>query len=220
MESALMVDRRVGSLPAPLATVVFHYDQENGSRPCEAAYLSELKEGGMQGVKDVVVLVSPNNWEQRRGVYAHLEHVRVEPLRIAESDLNAPRMLSMMGVDGSEVIPLYLHRALSILRDTPSDTFTYKGFRHQLEREAFNTTQSNMLQIRLELLESFLRGIGPDISSFLRPGKLVIIDLSDPFVDGTTAAMLFDICLGLFIGRDGLKGKLIGKTPHYRPPQG
>lgn len=35
----------------------FHFDEENGERPCEAAYLSELKNGG-HGVEEVLVLVS------------------------------------------------------------------------------------------------------------------------------------------------------------------
>ena len=36
-------------------------------------------------------------------MYSGLEFVRVEPLRIAEQDLNASRMLSMMGADNLEV---------------------------------------------------------------------------------------------------------------------
>jgi hypothetical protein len=40
-----------------------------------------------------------------------------------------------------------------------------------------------MLQLRLDLLDSFLRGRGGDISFFFKPGRLVIVDLSDPFVD-------------------------------------
>jgi hypothetical protein len=41
-----------------------------------------------------------------------------------------------------------------------------------------------MLQLRLDLLDSFLQGNGGDVSFFFKPGRLVIIDLSDPFVDG------------------------------------
>jgi hypothetical protein len=36
----------------------FHFDEENGERPCEAAYLSELKAGAGRGVNEVVMLVS------------------------------------------------------------------------------------------------------------------------------------------------------------------
>jgi hypothetical protein len=58
-------DYRVSDLPDldkvhvdSLSLSSFHYDEENGGRPCEAAYLSDLKDGIGRGVKEVVVLVS------------------------------------------------------------------------------------------------------------------------------------------------------------------
>jgi hypothetical protein len=36
----------------------FHFDEENGGRPCEAAFLSEFKDGSTRAVNEVVVLVS------------------------------------------------------------------------------------------------------------------------------------------------------------------
>ncbi|KAG8851922.1 hypothetical protein FRC20_001636 [Serendipita sp. 405] len=105
-------------------------------------------------------------------------------------------------------MPLYLQSALAILRDMGSN-FTYGGFLHQLRQRIFNMSQSSMLQMRLGLLDSFLHGGGQDISSYFGPGKLLIIDLSDRFVDGKTASMLFDICLGLFMEWKAPTGKLI-----------
>ncbi|KAG8749489.1 hypothetical protein FRC14_001329 [Serendipita sp. 396] len=209
MESSLIVDRRIGNLPAPLSTIVFHYDEENGGRPCEAAFLSELKGGLGKAFKKVVVLVSPSILQNRKRVYSGLKYVSVKALKIAEKDLNASRMLSMMDVDNLEAAPLYLHRALSILREMGSDGFNYGEFRKRLSEQEFNGSQSAMLRLRLDLLDSFLRGDGSDLTSFFKPGRLIIIDLSDPFVDGTTAAMLFDICLGLFIEWKTNSGKLI-----------
>ena len=40
-----------------------------------------------------------------------------------------------------------------------------------------------MLGLRLDLLDSFLKGDGPDVKSLFKPGRLVIIDISDPFVE-------------------------------------
>jgi hypothetical protein len=70
-----MTDRRIGSLPSPLATIVcvsqyespgysrislnsFHFDEENGGRPCEAAFVSEYSDSKTRAAKEVVVLVS------------------------------------------------------------------------------------------------------------------------------------------------------------------
>ncbi|KIM21769.1 hypothetical protein M408DRAFT_29280 [Serendipita vermifera MAFF 305830] len=211
LESSLMVNRQIGTLPAPLGTVVFHFDEENGERPCEAAYLSEMKDASL-GVKEVVVLVSPSNLKTRRRIYSGLKYVRVEPLRIVEQDLNAARMLSMMGAENLENLPLYMQTLLSILREIGSDDFTYRAFQKRLKNPEFNRSQGAMLQLRLELLDSFLKGNGPDVTSFFKPGRLVIIDISDPFIESTTAAMLFNICLGLFIEWKSSTGKLIGES--------
>ena len=45
----------------------------------------------------------PSNLKTRKAVYKGLKHVHVEALRIAEKDINAGRMLSMMGMDDIEV---------------------------------------------------------------------------------------------------------------------
>jgi hypothetical protein len=105
---------------------------------------------------------------------------------------------------------------------------TNAEFKKRVTDKGFNPAQTAMLQLRFDLLDSFLRGKEPDISSFFKAGQLLIIDLSDPFVNGsyslsicgynmvlisivaTTAAMLFDICLGMFIEWKVSVGKLIG----------
>lgn len=209
LESSLIGHRQIGTLPAPLGAVVFHFDEENGDRPCEAAYLSQLDGGKGRGVGEVVVLVSPSNLKARKRVYSDLKFVQVEALRIAEADLNATRMLSMMGADNLETMPLYMHSILSILRETGSEGFKYQNFKKRLQGQEFNKAQGAMLQLRIALLDSFLQGKGPDIKSFFKPGRLVIVDVSDPFVEPTTAAILFDICLGLFIEWKSNTGKLI-----------
>jgi hypothetical protein len=64
------------------------------------------------------------------------------------------------------------------------------AFNEKLKQSKFNPVQKAMLQQRLNLLNSFLRGDGGDISSFFKQGRLVIIDLSDPFVDGKSIYIL------------------------------
>ncbi|PVF93461.1 hypothetical protein CPB86DRAFT_801212 [Serendipita vermifera] len=210
LESSLMVDRGLELYP-PHFQRLFHFDKENGGQPCEAAFLSELRDRS-RGVEEVVVPVSPTSLKKRRTVYEDLKHVKVEPLRIAEKEMNAARMLSMMGADNLDRVPLYLRTALSILREMGSDKFDYKDFKKRVTEKGFNQGQNMMLQLRFDLLDSFLKGKEADISSYFKAGRLITIDLSDPFVNGTTATMLFDICLGMFIEWKVSVGKLIG-TP-------
>ena len=80
LECSLIKDNRIGNLPEPLAGVVFesfhlllfrilllnqhlvrfHFDEDNGDRPCEAAYLAipRLDGGRSCTVPEVTVLVS------------------------------------------------------------------------------------------------------------------------------------------------------------------
>ena len=41
-----------------------------------------------------------------------------------------------------------------------------------------------MLKLRLDLLDSFLRPGSPNIQSYFGVGDIVLIDLTDPFLDG------------------------------------
>lgn len=80
--------------------------------------------------------------------------------------------------------------------------------------------QSAPLQMRLDLLESFLdvkpkpgqskrpKTAESDVWNFKR-GSLTIIDLSCPFVDENSACALFNICLGIFLERRGDGGRVI-----------
>lgn len=62
------------------------------------------------------------------------------------------------------------------------------------------------MRLRLDLLQSFMRWPptksdlkkkAPQRLLSLQPGKLTIVDLSDPFLDDATVCMLFDICLSI-----------------------
>ena len=44
--------------------------------------------------------------------------------------------------------------------------------------------QKAMIKLRLDLLDAFLRPEAQDIQSYFCPGRLVLVDLTDPFLDG------------------------------------
>ena len=99
-------------------------------------------------------------------------------------------------------MPLYMHTALSILREMGADKFSYSStfysplymrsinhfvsvFKSRLRNANFNPAQTAMIKLRTDLLDSYLgRGSALDIVSEFAPGKLVIVDLSDPFLSG------------------------------------
>ncbi|KAJ6504918.1 hypothetical protein DFH09DRAFT_1375275 [Mycena vulgaris] len=210
LECALIADPRVGRLPAPLSALVFHFDTQDANRPCEAAFLS-APTGNPHGAAppQVTVLCSPSNVNRRRRAYASLAQVHVEPLSLSEKDLTADRMLALMGCDNLETMPLYMHTALLIIRDMGIDAFSYLEFKRRIGLEQLNPMQRAMIKLRLDLLDAFVRPDGRNIESYFTTGGLVLVDLTDPFLDGLTAGVLFDIVLGAFTQWQTACGKLV-----------
>ncbi|KAK3311518.1 uncharacterized protein B0T15DRAFT_427799 [Chaetomium strumarium] len=216
-------------LPRPLTGIVFHYDtfiSDSGGSPCEAAWLSSNP-----NIK-VRVLCPPTNIGTMQRIYKRFPNIRVEELRLNESDLNTKRMLDLMAVTTGGNLPLYLHvvqrilRELRVLQQKTNMAFSYTAFKQMLALENLTEMQLAPLKQRLETLESFMvesqakaydmfnatQGRGrkaksaaaksPGTSWAPRNGHLTIVDLSCPCVTPEMACSLFNICLSLFLEQD------------------
>lgn len=83
------------------------------------------------------------------------------------------------------------------------ESFTYDGFLEKLEslKQDLNPAQLSSLKIRMDLLHSFVMPTQTEAKKIKRrfaKGRLTIIDLSDPFIDPSSACGLFEIVLRLF----------------------
>ncbi|KAK6968900.1 p-loop containing nucleoside triphosphate hydrolase protein [Favolaschia claudopus] len=134
----------------------------------------------------ITVLCSPSNITRRRQAYAALPEVRVEPLCLSEKDLTANRMLAIMGCDNLDAL-----------------------FKTKLDSERLDNTQRAMIKLRMNLLDGFIDSSAPQLEAYFAAGGLVLIDLTDPFLDGVTAALFFDIVLGSFTQWRADCGKLV-----------
>lgn len=228
LENCLLPDPRLGVLPNPLAGLVFHYDEFTSittTQLCEAAYLCS------SGIP-VRVLVSPSNYHNMARLYSNLPGLppdvprpRVMPLYLQETQLNKENIKTLMAVnDTSSSTPLYVAVLFQILRSMSDERpgkagIDYADFRRRLDAARFTRDQSGPLNLRLQLLESFLdpriTGGKPttvipscDIWDF-EPGTLTIVDLSDPFVNENDACALFSISLTLFMESRGQAGRVV-----------
>ncbi|KAF8637208.1 hypothetical protein AX16_010867 [Volvariella volvacea WC 439] len=214
MESCLIQDERLGSLPKPLSTVVFHFDPTAGEgqgTPCEAAYLSTLNPQRGRGATPpkVTVLVLPSRLEERKYVYADLPNVEIRPLYFSPTDINSERLLSVMKWYEGQGMGIYMEVVLAILRGM--STFSYEELRKKMKERSLPLTNKQMLELRLTLLDSCLNGGSTtnSVSTYFEPGHLTIIDLSSPFVDSSSACSFFDLILWMFLEKDINTGKLI-----------
>ncbi len=121
-------------------------------------------------------------------------------------------MLTLMSVNQTEAAPLYMGTVTRILRDMASktaDSFNYLEFRRRLDDARLDRKQQEFLKQRLDLLESFLDLDGSTTNPNFAAGEITIIDLSCPFMDASTACVLFKVGMALYLESDSRVGKVI-----------
>jgi hypothetical protein len=216
LENSLVPSRHLGKLRSPLSALVFSFAQFSGDgvgfTVSEAAFLAspDRRLPGGAHVKKVHVLVSPSNFVRISRIYIQLPNVLVTPFKLKPQDLDIDTMLTLMNVSGSDETPLYMAQVTQILREmsTAGGPFNYKAFKKQLKKKGFNPTQMSMLQMRLDLLESFLDMNAGTTEPYFQPGEITIMDMSCPFVDANTACILFRIGLKRYLQSE-TNGKMI-----------
>ncbi|KAJ8457525.1 hypothetical protein ONZ51_g11479 [Trametes cubensis] len=212
LESMMIADcPAIGLCTKPLSGLVLHFSEGGqGSLPCEAAWLAQTDSDDVDP-PSVRVYVSKSSLSTMKKVYASLgEDVTVRPLTFSHSELDAQAILSMMAVGSSESAPLYMQSILSILREL-GEKFTYTSFLAEIKeaKKDMNPHQKAALEQRLSLLASFVDPLKSRKGSLFKPGRLTIIDLSDPFIDPSSACSLFEIVTRLFVRADVGTGKVL-----------
>ncbi|CBY00281.1 predicted protein [Plenodomus lingam JN3] len=216
LENALIPSKHLGRLRAPASALVFSYsdwaDGGVGFEISEATYLAEaLPAYPGAHVKRVTVLVSPSN-PGIKNCYMGA-NIRVIPFKLDAKALNISTLLTLMAVNETSNTPLYMARVEAILRSIATNSqdgsMDYKLFKTLLAREKFDPTQRTMLDMRLNLLESFLDLTGqvPDLEYL--PGEMTIMDFSDPFVTPNTACILFKLGLDRFVNSSQSTAKVV-----------
>ncbi|KAK8096339.1 uncharacterized protein PG998_014207 [Apiospora kogelbergensis] len=232
LESYIDKNSGTGKLPNPLSGMVMHYDNFTNditTQLCESAYLCS------SGVP-VNVLVCPSSiWAMKR-LYSNLPGLepgsprpKILPLYLTENQLNISRIMKLMAVDPtSGDPPLYMEVVMNIIRQMAMEgpKFSYTEFRRRLAEVGWIKGQNVALNMRLQLLDTFLapspftQSTRPaqaeeDIWTFA-PGSLTIVDLSDPFVSSDDACALFSICLSIFLEDRGTCGRVVAMDEAHK----
>jgi hypothetical protein len=221
IENCLYPSPSIGKLPKPLAGIVFHNSTVSMHNICEAAHLVSL------GVK-VNILVSRSNFHALSDIYKsavgpkHEKSLSIQPLVLQSQHLTAERMHRLMAFqEGETTVPLYMEVIMRILREMAitGAPFSYSIFKANLDNEGLQPGQKVMMEMRLNLLESFLDPscVKPTNRTSSRkanlfttsPGTLTIVDLSDPFLDSSTTCTLFSILLDVFLAARPTSGLLV-----------
>ncbi len=198
----------INTLPAPLATVIFHYHESqdylpefvtmNAPNMREAEVLSLEQEYGAQPgrLEDVLLLTSADKLSLRR---AEFPSVRVEPLYFSSTELALKDWRFLMGAFGNQ---MYMKQIALIMRQL-RDRMTLATLRAEVEASELSENQKTIARIRLDFAAQFVDD-NQHLADVLRPGRLVIVDLRDEFIDKEEALGLFVVMLSIFAnaGRD------------------
>ena len=208
MGNALLRGDEVGQNDKPLTGLIFHYDKHSASystQVCEAAYLSS------KGVK-VEVLVSPTNVTAMQQAYnlpgiPKDKQPAVKPLLFNESLLKLDYMLSLMNQGAADGMPLYMAKVVSIVREMKikQEPFSIRVFETKCRTAGFKPDQTQMLELRLALLKTFMwstatgyhQGLAGKCGIKSIGGHLTIVDLSCSTINESDVCKLYEICLSM-----------------------
>jgi hypothetical protein len=216
LEDSILASPYLGHLESPVSALVFSYGEWSGGGAgfniSEATFLGASHPSfPNHNVKEVTVLYSPSNPAIKR-IYERHPNVQMVPFRLKAKTLDIGALHTLMAVDEKSNMPLYMVTVEAILRDMATRSFDgsldYTEFKRRLAREKFDATQSTMLQMRMNLLDSFLDLDNKASMPDFKPGRITIIDLSDPFLTPSTACILFKLGLEQFL-QSSAPGKTI-----------
>ena len=190
-------------LPRPLATVIFHYSPTMDYRPeftsmvdantdeKQLALLRATYGADPQGLSDVVLLVPVDKLKARREEYPGIE---IHPIKFAASELQTSHWRFLMGAVGNQATYIrQLNRVMKKLRNG----LTLGGLRDGIDSASLPDHLKDLARMRLDLAAEYIDD-NVRLSELIHPGRLIIVDLRDEFIEKDEALGLFVVLLQLF----------------------
>jgi len=194
----------INVLPQPLASVIFHYHQTQDYPPefvsmtqpnDDPDQLERLAAYGAApaAVRDVLVLTTADMVDRRRHEFSGIQ---VEPIAFASRELTVADWRFLMGATGNDA--LYLKLLNEVMRVNRQD-LTLEAIRAGLARANLSDAQRALAETRIDFAARFIDDTR-SLRSLLVPGRVVIVDLRDEFVERDEALGLFVTMLNVFSG--------------------
>lgn len=203
IEMALMPLERINVLPSPLATVIFHYSPTQDYAPEftsminansvdeEIRILRERYQANPEALKDVLILTPANKVNERRSEYPDIE---VKPIAFSASELKAAHWKFLMGAIGSQ--SMYMRQINLIMRGL-RDNLTLDALRAGIENSGLSDHLKELAQTRLLFASEYIDD-NQRLQDLIRPGRLIIVDLRDEYIEKDEALGLFVVMLQIF----------------------
>jgi len=202
LEMATQAFDGINKLPSPLASVVFHY-HESQDYPPEFVSMVEKNSDETQvrnlqlgfnstpaALNDILILTSADKLEKRR---IEFPNIQVEPIFFSSNELSFKDWRFLMGVVGNQ---MYMKQINMIMRKLRGQ-LTLDHLRAQIESSPLTEAQKQIASIRLNFASQFIND-DYQLADVLHPGRMIIVDLRDEFIDKDEALGLFVVMLNIF----------------------
>ena len=202
-EMASLPIPNINRLPHPLATVIFHYSPTMDYKPefttmvapnTDPAQLEALRErygAEPRALTDVLLLVPADKLDERRAEYPGIE---VRPLKFAAAELQASHWRFLMGAVGNQAT--YMRQVNRLMKQLRND-LTLASLRQGIDNVPLPDHLKDMARARLDLAAEYIDD-STRLSELIHPGRLIIVDLRDEFIEKDEALGLFVVLLQLF----------------------
>ena len=216
-EMTLKQFSNVNILPGPMASVIFHYSESQDYAPeftsmvfpnDEAGQLKKLKEvygADAARIEDVIMLCPEDKVEDRQEEYPNLE---IHPIKFHSTDLNVQDwqfLLKALGNDSTYIAQL--KQIMKALRKN----LNINALKESVDNsDLLSTSQKALAKQRLSFAEEYIDDTRK-LGSLLCPGRLIIVDLRDEWIDEDDALGLFVIMLNIFSGVKEFEGRKFNK---------
>lgn len=216
-EMTLKQFSKVNKLPAPLASVIFHYSESMDYAPeftsmvypnDDEKQLARLKQeyGAEAGsVKDVLLLTPKSQVERRKSEYPDIE---IAPIGFAASELNVADWMFLLGAMGND--STYVKALKQIMKACRHD-MTLTNIRMGVNQDSYlSNAQKNLASQKLDFASEYILN-DKLLKQYMRPGRLIIVDLRDEFIEKNEALGLFVVMLNIFASVKDVDGKQFNK---------
>jgi hypothetical protein len=203
IEAATVPAPPVTQLPSPLATIVFHYSptldyapeftsmiSPNGS-PEQIERLRERYQVAPDSLDDILLLVPADQLDQRQ---AEHPDIQVLPLKFGSRELRAEHWRFLMGAVGNQ--STYIRQLQRIMKAHRSD-LRLDVIRAGVAESSLPDSLKQLAQQRLDLAAEYIDD-NVQIKELVRPGRMIIVDLRDEFIEKDEALGLFVVLMQLF----------------------
>ncbi len=200
IEMASMPLPNINVLPSPLATVIFHYSPTQDYAPEFTSMISvnsvaeeihalrEHYKANPGALRDVLILTPANKVESRRAEHPDIE---VKPIAFSASELKAAHWKFLMGAIGSQ--SMYM-RQINLIMRSLRDNLTLETLRTGIDNSGLSDHLKELAQTRLLFAREYIDD-GQRLQDLIRPGRLIIVDLRDEYIEKDEALGLFVVML-------------------------